>query len=166
MKAMRSDRTQEQIQQSAQFLKQADNFIRMEEFIEAAEAVEKARVVDPSNPYIEAYEERLKHISAKLREQKEQSTAKGGSHVESAKKHIQDGNFDLAMQELTEAFILDPMNESLIRFETSNIQSLLEHQKKHPFVQKSAEEKKRFLGRYVILPEAKPHQKQMANVAA
>jgi tetratricopeptide (TPR) repeat protein len=162
MRSSRSDRTPEQIQQSAQFLKQADNLIRVEDFKEAEIAVEKAREVDPSNPYIEAYEERLKHILSKQREQKEKSSARGGTHVESAKKLVQEGNFDLAMQELTEAFILDPMNESLLRFETSHIQSLLDHQKKHPFVQKSAEEKKRFLGKYVVLPDSKA----MANVAA
>ncbi len=159
---MRSDRTPEQIQQSAQFLKQADSFIRMEDFNEAEKAVESARQVDPSNPYIEAYEMRLKQILAKQREQKEHSSARGGNHVETAKKFVQEGSLDQAMQELTEAFILDPMNESLLKFETSHIQSLLEHQKKHPFGQKSAEEKKRFLSKYVVLPDTK----QMANVAA
>jgi tetratricopeptide (TPR) repeat protein len=162
MKAIRSDRTPEQVQQSAQFLKQADSFIRMEDYGEAESAVEKAREVDPSNPYIEAYEERLKHILSKQREQKEKSTVKGGTHVESAKKLVQEGKFDLAMQELTEAFLLDPMNESLLKFETSHIQSLLEHQKKHPFGQKTAEEKERFLAKYVVLPD----NKAIANVAA
>jgi tetratricopeptide (TPR) repeat protein len=149
MKSKQVERTAEQMQKGAFLLKLADNKIREGDYAGAREAVDKAREVDPSNPYVDAYEGRMNHLMKAMQKEKAMVEQQIVTHVESAEKLIESGDIDEALQHLTDGFLLDPMHAALLHFEEAYLPSIAEYQKNHPLHQKSLEEKNELLGRYM-----------------
>jgi tetratricopeptide (TPR) repeat protein len=149
MKSKKVERTQDQMQKGAFLLKLADSKIREGDYTAAREAVDKARDVDPANPYIEAYEGRMIHLMAAMQKEKAMVDDQILTHLKSAEKLIESGNIDEALQHITDGFLLDPMHAALLHFEEAYLPSVAEYQKNHPLDQKSLEEKNVLLSRYL-----------------
>ncbi len=149
MKSKKVERTKEQMAKGAFLLKLADSKIREGDYELAREAVDKARAVDPANPYIEAYEGRMIHLMTAMQKEKALVEEQVVTHVKSAEKLIESGNIDEALQHITDGFLLDPMHAALLRFEETYLPSVAEFQKNHPLHQKSLEEKNMLLSRYL-----------------
>ena len=116
---MSARRTDEQIKNGAALLKQADRLVKEGNMREALLAVQNARSIDPLNPYLDAYTARLKTVVASQSEAEEDEHQKEQkiihSHIAKAQQLCLEAHYDKALEELSDAFLLDPTNQDLIR---------------------------------------------------
>ena len=129
-----AERTPELIDQARMHLKQADQLVKEHKYAEALQAVSKAKSADNKNPYVGAYEYRVRalleqqeHESSRRRQDQECRMAK---LIETARGHLAAGAMQNAIEEITRALSIDASHEGalLVKTEIDARQAVLEQQ--------------------------------------
>ena len=102
---------EEQRRRSSGYLRQTDLFVRQKKYESALEAILNAKRVDPENPYVDAYEERVRVLLESITTMANANKATDvviQKFLKKADFYLSEGRFEKALEEAANAFTLKP----------------------------------------------------------
>jgi tetratricopeptide (TPR) repeat protein len=126
------DRSFDRRERGSQLLKQADAYVKRENFASALEAIRHAKIADPSNPYCLAYEERVRTL---MKTKQEQTELQAGiarervrQYLHKAEHHMSRRMLGDALEEVSHAYMVSPRDPEVERMRDQILVALKEDQ--------------------------------------
>ena len=125
-----AERTLAQREKSSFLLKQADALVRRGNYLEALDSIRQAKLVDPKNPYADAYEDRVLNL---LEGREVDQIVADESKVEQLQLHLyraalllSQQKLEAALDEISRAYSISPENPEIGKLRDRVLETLEE----------------------------------------